>query len=108
MIDQNLIQWRRRAMKSEEIEGIKEELADLTKRIGGLGEEMMSETKDRTREYAQMVKGGMQKAYQRGADMTKKVGEYSHENPWIVAGIAALAGMVIGLMIRSKRRCDDQ
>jgi ElaB/YqjD/DUF883 family membrane-anchored ribosome-binding protein len=95
-------------MKSEEIEGIKEEIADLSKRIGGLGEEMVSETKDKTREYAQLVKGGVQKAYQRGADMNKRVGEYSHENPWMVAGIAALVGVVIGMMIRSKRRCDDQ
>jgi ElaB/YqjD/DUF883 family membrane-anchored ribosome-binding protein len=45
-----------------------------------------------------------QSAFRKGRELYETSDEYVHENPWRVAGIAAGAGLLIGLLYSYSRR----
>ena len=43
-------------------------------------------------------------AQKKGKEATKKVDEYAQHNPWVVAGVAAFACLIIGAAIAARSR----
>lgn len=60
-------------------------------------EENLDAAKRRVRE----VQGAV---FEKGTAAARATGEYVHENPWTLIGIAAAVGLIVGLVIASDRR----
>lgn len=100
---------------SKQTREIRKLLAELSDRLGDLGEEASSELMEGSEEWISDIKDKASRAWEMGREKGqravanlqekgKKADEYVHENPWqVVAGAAAL-GAVVGFLFSSRKR----
>jgi ElaB/YqjD/DUF883 family membrane-anchored ribosome-binding protein len=96
--------------RGEQLADARSELGDFVDEVLELlsgardrGQEELSELRERVKGSAQRLKEGAQKsqAELRAAaeSAASRADDYAHENPWQLAGIAAVLGLAIGVMI---------
>ncbi len=82
-----------------EIGSFIDEVLDLLSGARERGQEELSELRDRVQGSAQRLKESAAKGQRELRAAADKADDYAHENPWQVAGIAAVRGLVGGVLI---------
>jgi ElaB/YqjD/DUF883 family membrane-anchored ribosome-binding protein len=89
-------------MDENRIEGsVKKGVGHVQDAFGGLTGDAATQIRGKLNEAA----GAAQDLYGQAADQARQIGGQAHdwvsENPWPAVGVAAVAGLVIGLLIAS-------
>jgi ElaB/YqjD/DUF883 family membrane-anchored ribosome-binding protein len=86
-----------------EIGSFVDEVLELLSGARDRGQEDLSELRERVKGSAQRLKEGAAKGQRElraaAESAAGKADDYAHENPWQLAGIAAVVGLAIGVMI---------
>ena len=93
------------AARDQLVEDMKAVIADaeeLLKATAGAAGERVGAARARAEETIKAAKdklGNFDDAIGRAKDMAKTADEYVHENPWGAVGVAAVVGLLAGVMI---------
>jgi ElaB/YqjD/DUF883 family membrane-anchored ribosome-binding protein len=80
-----------------------DEVLELLSGARDRGQEDLSELRERVKGSAQRIKDGAAKGQRElraaAESAAEKADDFAHENPWQLAGIAAVVGLAIGVLI---------
>lgn len=91
--------------KNDQLDRISSEINDLKEQLEEIGERKIQKASEKGQRYAQMLQDKGAEAIRKGREMGQNVNRYAHDNPWMVAGIGAVAGFLAGAIAMSKKRC---
>ena len=90
-----------------EIAELRSELEDMNKRFKDLGTDEAQHMKDQVKEYfgnaSESMKENLDSAKKTATETGKQVQKYVKENPWHVAGMAAVVGFLLAMLTRGDR-----
>ena len=78
------------------------DIEDLIKQVGGLDDAGIAQIRDRITAALGGVKARMAEGTEQVRDVAGTVDEYVHNNPWQSLGVAAVVGLLFGLMLSSR------
>jgi ElaB/YqjD/DUF883 family membrane-anchored ribosome-binding protein len=76
-----------------------DEVLELLSGARDRGQEELSELRERVKGSAQRLKEGAVKGQRELRAAAAQADDFAHENPWQVAGIAAVLGLALGVLI---------
>ncbi len=82
-----------------EIGSFVDEVLELLSGARDRGQEELSELRERVKDSAQRLKEGAAIGQRELRAAAEKADDFAHENPWQVAGIAAVLGLALGVLI---------
>lgn len=89
------------------LDNLRAEMKELARRIENASntsnEEISSQVKNYMEKATNSLKDNWQMTKKTATEKSQQAQEYAHENPWHVAGMAAAVGVVIGLLVGSRR-----
>ncbi len=93
----------------EEVERLlREKYGTIKETLKACGAELTEGTADTMKQvgqrFGEAFGAARDVAYQRSRDMAAGVDERVHQNPWTYVGVAAAAGLVVGLLIGRNNR----
>ncbi|MEO8308152.1 MAG: hypothetical protein ABI616_08930 [Pseudomonadota bacterium] len=83
----------------EDVSSFIDEVLELLSGARDKGQEELAGLRDRVKDSAQRLKEGAAKGQRELRAAAETADEYAHENPWQVAGVAALLGIAVGLLV---------
>jgi ElaB/YqjD/DUF883 family membrane-anchored ribosome-binding protein len=85
-------------------ENLKRDLRRVADDIAAMREALLEGKREHVERFKETAKERFTEASQQARAKAHEVDSYVHENPWLAAGIAAAAGIVLGALLgRGKR-----
>lgn len=78
------------------------DIEDLIKRVSGLDDAVIAKIRDLITAKLGGVKARMADGAEQVRDVAGTVDDYVHNNPWQSLGVAAVIGLLFGLMLSSR------
>jgi ElaB/YqjD/DUF883 family membrane-anchored ribosome-binding protein len=92
--------------RAEQLDDARSEIGDFVDEVLELlsgardrGQEELSQLRERVKGSAQRLKEGAAKGQRELRAAAAHADDFAHENPWQVAGIAAVLGLALGVLI---------
>jgi ElaB/YqjD/DUF883 family membrane-anchored ribosome-binding protein len=76
-----------------------DEVLDLLSGARDRGQEELAQLRERVQGSAQRIKESAAKGQRELRAAAKQADDFAHENPWQVAGVAAVLGLALGVLI---------
>jgi ElaB/YqjD/DUF883 family membrane-anchored ribosome-binding protein len=98
---------RLRAAGSQEVSNLMTDVEDLVGRIGDAADPEIARLRAKVEQGVATARKslarGAEQAQRKAQDVMDAGDEYVHDEPWKAIGVAALAGLVAGLMVNRRR-----
>lgn len=78
------------------------DVEDLIKQVGGLDDEGIARVRERVTASLDGIKARVADGAGRARDVAGTLDDYVREHPWQALGVAAVAGLLFGLMLSSR------
>jgi ElaB/YqjD/DUF883 family membrane-anchored ribosome-binding protein len=78
------------------------DIEDLIKQVGGLDDAGIAQVRDRITAALGGIKARMANGAEQVRDVTGTLDDYVRNKPWQSLGVAAVAGLLLGLMLSSR------
>jgi ElaB/YqjD/DUF883 family membrane-anchored ribosome-binding protein len=78
------------------------DIEDLVKQVGGLDDAAIAQVRDRVTASLTGIKTRLADGAEQARDVAGTVDDYVHSKPWQSLGVAAVVGLLFGLMLSSR------
>jgi len=86
-------------------ENLKRDLRRVADDIAAMRQALAEGNRETVEHFKETAHERLQEASRQAKEKAQEVDEYVRENPWLAAGVAAAAGIVLGALLgRGKRR----